>query len=110
MPGKKTPNRKPAETVEGREAQIASMAYDLAERQIRDGTASAQVITHFLKYGSSRETLEKERLQKENALLEARVDSLHSSKRVEELYGEAIKAMRSYAGQLAEEDDLDDVG
>lgn len=71
---------------------------DLAGRQIRDGTASSQVITHYLKLGSSRERLEQERLQNENVLLEAKKEALESQKRVEELYGNAIQAMRAYSG------------
>lgn len=73
-------------------------AVDLAEQQIRDGTASAQVITHFLKLGSTRERLEQERLRRENILLGAKAEAMESAKRMEELYSEAILAMRSYAG------------
>jgi hypothetical protein len=57
------PQRRPAMTEEGRESQMVSLAMDLAETQIVDGTASAQVITHYLKLGSSREKLEQERLR-----------------------------------------------
>lgn len=90
--------RRPATTVEGRENQMISMAVDLAERQLNEGTASAQVISHFLKLGSTRETLEQQRLAAENELLRAKVEALASSKRVEELYQNALDAMRSYAG------------
>lgn len=71
---------------------------DLASRQIRDGSASSQVITHYLKLGSSRERLEQERLHNENILLEAKKAALESQQRIEELYADAIRAMRSYAG------------
>jgi hypothetical protein len=64
-----------------------------------DGTASSQVITHYLKLGSTREKLEQERLIRENALLTAKVESMESAQKVEELYAEALNAMRSYAGQ-----------
>jgi len=95
----KPKTRKPASTQEGRENQLVSAAVDLAEKQLRDGTASSQVITHYLKLGSTRELLEQERLAKENELLTARVEQLASGKRVEELYESALNAMRTYAGQ-----------
>lgn len=93
------PLRRPARTPEGRENQVASLAIDLAEKQIRDGTASSQILTHFLKLASTRETLEQERLIRENQLLQAKVEQLASAKRIEELYDAAIAAMRSYSGQ-----------
>ena len=91
--------RPPATTPDGRERQLIAAAYDLAEEQIRTGTATAQVITHFLKLGTEREKLERKRLEGENKLLEARVESLASSSRIEELYEKAVAAMRSYAGR-----------
>lgn len=94
----KTTRRRPATTPELRENQLISMAYDVAEKQMRDGTASSQIVSHFLKLGSTREELEKERLRKENLLAEAKIKSLASAERMEELYGEAIAAMRGYAG------------
>ncbi len=90
---------RPALTPEARENQMISLAVDLAERQLQEGTASSQVITHYLKLGSTRERLERERLEEENKLLKARTEQLQSMKRVEELYEEAIKAMRNYGGQ-----------
>ena len=98
--------RPPATTPEGRENQLVSLAVDLAEQQLADGTASAQVITHYLKLGSTREKLEQERISKENELLQAKVESMASVKRIEELYETALNAMRTYAGQ--ELDDIDD--
>lgn len=74
------------------------MAYDLAEEQIRGGTASSQVITHFLKMGSTRERLEQQRIAHENELLQVKREAIESQKRVEELYIAALDAMRSYAG------------
>lgn len=78
---------------------LASLAMDLAEKQLREGTASAQVISHWLKMASPREKLEQERLRRENELLREKVDSLASAKRMEELYEQAIDAMRTYSGQ-----------
>ncbi len=91
---------KPATTPEGREGQLVSAAVDLAEQQIREGTASSQVITHFLKLGSTREKLEQQRLEHENELTRVKIEALESQKRVEELYKEALDAMRSYAGGM----------
>ena len=90
---------RPALTPEARENQMISLAVDLAERQLQEGTASSQVITHYLKLGSMRERLEREKLEEENKLLKARTEQIQSMKRVEELYEEAIKAMRNYGGQ-----------
>lgn len=90
--------RPPATTPEGRENQLIAAAVDLAEKQMREGTASSQIITHYLKLGSTREQLEQERLSKENELLDAKVEAMASVKRVEELYETALNAMRSYAG------------
>lgn len=90
---------RPALTPESRENQLISLAVDLAERQLMEGTASSQVITHYLKLGSTKERLEKEKLIEENKLLRAKTENLQSMKRVEELYTEALNAMRNYAGQ-----------
>lgn len=98
-PEKSGPRRRPASTPEARENQLIAAAVDLAERQLKDGTASAQVISHYLKLGSSREKLEQERLTMEVSLLEAKREAMASAARVEELYGAAIDAMRAYAGQ-----------
>lgn len=102
------PYRRPATTPEDRENQLASLAYDLAERQMLEGTASSQVISHFLKHASPRERLERDRLTQENELLKAKVEQLASAKRVEELYSSALNAMRQYAGQDPLEEDYDD--
>lgn len=89
---------RPAITPEARENQLVSLAMDLAEQQLRDGTASSQVIAHFLKQGTEKAKYEIERLQQENRLLQAKTEALQSAKNIEELYGEAIKAMRNYGG------------
>ena len=101
------PRRPRATSAEARERQLIADANDLAERQIRQGNASAAVITHFLKLGSTREKLERERLERENELLRAKVDQLASAKNVEQLYSEALQAMRAYSGQITEDDEYD---
>lgn len=90
---------RPALTPEARENQMISLAVDLAEKQLMEGTASSQVITHYLKLGSTKERLEKEKLEEENRLLRAKTENLQSAKRIEELYANAINAMRHYSGQ-----------
>jgi hypothetical protein len=90
---------RPATTLENRENQLVSLAVDLAEKQLVEGTASAQVISHYLKLGSTREQLEQDRLLNENELLRAKVENMASAKRVEELYEAALNAMKTYAGQ-----------
>jgi len=91
--------RAPAKTLEARENQLIALAVDLAEKQLSAGTASSQVITHYLKLGSTTERLERDRLKKENELLTAKTDSLKSAKKVEELYANALDAMRLYSGR-----------
>lgn len=98
------PRRPPATTPEARENQLVAMAFDLAERQLAEGTASAQVITHYLKLGSSRERLEKEKIQQENELLKGRVEQLASTKKIEELYERALVAISEYKGEDSEFD------
>ena len=90
---------RPALTPEARENQMISLAVDLAEKQLQEGTASSQVITHFLKLGSTKQQLEKQKLEEENKLLRAKTENLQSMGRIEELYEEAINAMRNYSGQ-----------
>jgi hypothetical protein len=100
------PRRRPATTIEGRENQMIDKAISLAERQLEDGSASSQVITHFLKLGSVREQLEREKLAAEITLNQAKIDNMASAARVEALYGEAITAMRTYSGQEVESEEF----
>lgn len=98
----------PASTPEARENQLIALATDLAEEQLRAGTASSQVVTHFLKLGSLKETLEREKLERENALLKAKADSLQSAATSEELFREAIAAFGQYRGDESGDEDRDD--
>lgn len=102
--------RAPARTPQARENQLVNAAVELAERQIRDGSVSSQVLTHYLKLASSRERLEQEKLRGEINMNKAKEEQLASQKRVEEMYAEALNAMRSYSGQpvLEVEPDYDD--
>ena len=94
----RTRKLRPALTPEARENQMISLAVDLAEKQLMEGTASSQVITHYLKLGSTKERIEKEILEKQKELITAKTESLQSAKRIEELYTDAISAMRRYSG------------
>ena len=98
---------RPALTPEGRDNQMMSLAINLAEQQLRDGTASSQVITHYLKMAANREKekLEREKLENENKLLRAKTEALESAKRIEELYDKAIVALSSYKGYGDEPDE-----
>lgn len=93
----------PAYTPEEREQQCVALAFDRAEQQLRDGTASAQVITHFLRLGNIRDELELEKLKKENALLETKKEAIEGSQRIEALYADAIEAMKKYRGNVSNE-------
>lgn len=97
--------RPPATTAKDREQELINLAVDLAEKQIRQGTVSAQVLTHYLKLATEKEKLEQSELRKKNDLLDARVKSLESIARSEELFDQAIKAMRLYSGQEADDDE-----
>ena len=92
-------SRRPALSPEARENQLISLAVDLAEKQLQEGTASSQVITHYLKLGSTKERIEKEILEKQKELITAKTEALQSQKELKELYADALKAMRNYSGQ-----------
>lgn len=89
---------RPALSPEAREKQLVALAMDRAEEQLRAGTASSQVIAHFLKLGSQKYELENARLIEENKMLRAKTEALESQKELKVVYEEALKAMRNYAG------------
>ena len=89
---------RPALSPEARENQLISLAVDLAKQQLRDGTASAQVITHFLKLGTTRAELEKEKLKLENEKTKAQTMQIQSVDETRKIAEDAIKAMRNYQG------------
>ena len=99
---------RPATSPEARENQLISLAVDLAEKQLIEGTASSQVITHYLKLGSTKEKIEREILEKQKELIEAKTENLQSAKRIEELYTNAINAMKNYSGQNNDDDEEDE--
>ena len=94
----------PVDSPEARENELIAAAVNLAEKQLLDGTASPSVITHYLKLASSRERLQKEKLERENAVLKAKAEAYESNKRTEELYSKAIEAMRRYSGIVSNAD------
>lgn len=102
----KVPKSRAALTPEAREKQLIALAIDVAEEQMRNGTASSQVISHFLKLGSTRAQIEKELLEKQRDLAAAKAEAIESSAKMEDLYLKAAKAMKSYQGQEDEEDAL----
>lgn len=98
---------RPALTPEARENQMISLAVDLAEKQLREGTASSQVITHFLKLGTTKAELEKEKLMGENELLRAKTEAIQDDRRNAEFYEEVLVALKRYNGQGGSDDDED---
>ena len=104
-PVKNTQKMRPALTPEARENQMISLAMDLAEQQLREGTASSQLITEFVKRGSTKARLEKEILAEQKELMAAKTENIKASQRVEELYLNALNAMRRYSGQGEINDD-----
>jgi len=99
------PKRPPATTPESREHQLINLAIEVAEEQLINRTASAQVITHYLKLATTRESLEKEKLKSENQLLRAKTENLANAGRSEELVKEAISAFKRYSGHSRDDDD-----
>lgn len=97
-----------ATSPEAREKQLISLAYDLAEERLQNGTATSQEIVHFLRLGSIRERKELEMMEKKNELMSAKTEALQSAKRIEELYSEAMQAFSVYRGGSAEEDEDDE--
>lgn len=95
-----------ARSPEAREAQLAAMAYDLAEERLRQGTASSQEIIHFLKVGSTREKVELQKAKQETLLVEAKVKDLANVEEMKKLYVEAMDAMRGYAGQATNDTNI----
>lgn len=93
----------PAITPEGREDQMIAYAINLAEEQLRNGTASSQVITHYLKLGSMKERQERQKLEEEIKLLKAKTEAIKSEQERNELYSQVIEAIRTYSPHSAEE-------
>lgn len=100
---------RPALTPESREQQLTALAVDLAEQQLLDGTASSQIITHFLKLATEKERLEKEKIENENKLLMAKVKALESQEHSDAKYEEVLRALRTYNGQAVDYDDDPDI-
>jgi hypothetical protein len=96
---------RPAKTTKGRESQVIGLAWDLAAKQLEEGTASSQVITYFLKLGSDKTRLEILKLENEAALMQAKKESIESEKKQAELFDRAIAAMKEYSGHGDSEDD-----
>lgn len=97
-------NRPPATTPEARENQMIALAMDVVEKRLRNGTASSQETTHFLKLGSIKEKRELALLEQELQLKRAKTEAIQSAKRVEELYSKALDAMRSYSGREVDDE------
>lgn len=100
---------RPAMSPEAREQQLTSLAVDLVEQRLIDGTASAQETVHFLKLASQKTKLELERARLENELIKAKTQSIRDQADMKALYKDAIAAMRRYSGHGSdEEDDTDE--
>lgn len=93
----------PAIDPQDRENQLIALATNVAEQKLRDGTASSQLIVHYLKLGSTKERLEKEKLIEENKLLKAKTEALKTAQQTEEKYDRVIQAMKRYSGDGSEE-------
>lgn len=95
-----------ARTPEAREQQLTALAYDLAEEQLRKGTASSQVMSHFLKIGSSREKIELQKVRQETLLVEAKVKDLANVEELKKLYSEAMDALKGYKGDSSDDSNV----
>lgn len=99
---------RPALSPEARENQLISLAFDRAEEQLLNGTASSQVISHFLKLATEKTQLEREKLRKENELLLAKTSAIQSSQKDDEFYKKVMNAMRRYSGNGDMSDEYDE--
>lgn len=97
----------PARSQEERERQLIALAYDVAEQRLLDGTATSQEVTHFLKLGSSKDRIEREILERQKELITAKTEALQSQRRVEELFANALDAMKSYSGYFGGDNETD---
>lgn len=104
-PTQQSKSTRPFLTTEGNDNYLISLANSLVERRLIEGTASSQEVTHFLKLGSAKERLERERLEEENKLLRAKTEALQAQKRDEELYEEVLIAMKRYSGYGVNDDE-----
>lgn len=100
VPQESRPSLKPAETVEDRENQLIALSIDLVEERLRNGTASAQEVCHFLKLGTTKERLERDKMAEEMKLLRAKTEALEAQKKNDEIYAEALSAFRRYSGTV----------
>lgn len=102
------PKMRPALSPEARENQLISLAYDLVEERLLDGTATSQETTYFLKLASSKTRLENEKLMEENKLLRAKTEAIQSEKKNEEFYAKVLSALKKYNGQSSQDDEYDE--
>lgn len=102
------PKMRPALTPEAREGQMISLAMDLVEERLRNGTASSQETTHFLKLATEKEKTERKLAEKQLELMEAKRQQIESQARIEELYTNALNAMKRYSGHDDEDEYLDE--
>ena len=98
----------PATSIEGRNNQLIAAAFDLAERRLHDGSASAQEVVHFLRLGAAEQRLKEEKLHNENLVLAARTEEMKARSSGEELMGRALAAFRGYSGQEAVDPEAED--
>lgn len=109
-PSEKAPKMRPALTPEAREGQMISLAMDLVEQRLRDGTATSQETTHFLRLASQRDEMERALMEKELELKAAKTEAIKSQAKIEQLYEQALKAMQRYSGATPEEERSNDDG
>lgn len=102
------PKLRPALSPEARENQLISLAYDLVEQRLLDGTATSQETTYFLKLASGKTRLENEKLIEENKLLRAKTEAIKSDKKNEEFYEKVLTALKKYNGQSRQDDEYDE--
>lgn len=78
------------------EAKLISLTLQMAEQQLIDGTASSQVMTHFLRLGSIRSKVELEKLRLENNLLTEKIQSEKMGQQLKEMFQDVMESLRDY--------------
>lgn len=91
-------------SAEERERELAYLATCLAEQQLRDGSAKAQVITHYLKLASPRENIERRMMEAKIQLLEGQLQACQRDTTTQQLLEEAIESLKMYRGDDSFED------
>ncbi len=98
----------PAMSPEARENQLINLAVDEAERRLKNGTASSQIITVLLKLATTKAQLELEKLKSDISLQRAKEKEIEDKASGDELFKMAVSAFSSYRSAIPDDEEYDD--